>query len=110
MRNPIEFQCFFCGAAIGTPCLSVGNRPVVEPHMQRLKLATEHARGDATTDARDAYARSAVTLIFGRCDEELLARARKDRSIDTRKPWVRRLLDPEPTKNAESGDLFGGPA
>lgn len=91
MRNPIEFACFFCGVVAGAPCLSVGKLPIVEPHMQRLRLAGD-VNADGTDPRRDSYARSVVTLIFGRCDAKLLERARKERSIDARKPWVQRAL------------------
>jgi hypothetical protein len=90
MKNPIEVRCGFCGADTSAPCLSVGKLPIVEPHMQRIKLANfVSAEFPAATAA---YAISAVLFIFGHCDDELLARARKERSIDVRKPWVQRIL------------------
>lgn len=93
MTNPITVVCHFCGAAVGAPCRSVGKLPIVEPHMQRVRLA-----GDAESGpGRDAYARAVVTAVFGDCTPELLERAKKDRSIDARKPWVRRALALPPT-------------
>jgi hypothetical protein len=92
----ISFPCGFCGAAAGQPCTSVGRRPITEPHMKRIEAAG--AIGADAVGSRDAYARAVVSRVFGHCSDELLQRAKKDRSIDERKPWVRRALEIHPER------------
>ena len=85
--TPFDVHCYFCGAEQRQPCRTVGNLPKVEPHMQRLKLA-----GGVSESQRDAYTRSVMLWFFRYCTDDMLARARKDGSINDRKPWVRRAL------------------
>ena len=91
MSAVLEVYCGHCQAGRGEACRSVGDRPIVEPHMARLKAVA--GGDDAAMDAeRGAYALAVVHDYFGYVSPELLVRARKDRSLDRRKPWVQRAL------------------
>lgn len=92
----LRVGCGHCGAAPGEPCRSVGGRPIVAPHMQRLRAALgpldDPGMEGVIAAARDAYARAVVEGYFGYSSDALLDRARKDRSLDDTKAWVRRAL------------------
>lgn len=90
MSAVIAQVCGFCGATPDEPCRSVGKRPITEPHMQRMG---PRASDDEARALRAEYATAVVERYFGYVTPELLERARKDRSIDHRKPWVRRALE-----------------
>lgn len=87
--TPFDVRCAFCGAEQRQPCRTVGNLPKIAPHMQRIRLAGDVSDGDA---GRDAYARSVMRWFFRDYTDDMLARARKDGSIDATAPWVRRAL------------------
>ena len=48
---------------------------------------------DEYREARDDYAHAVVVHFFGYATPGLIERARKDRSLNDRKPWVRCALE-----------------
>lgn len=95
MRHQIiDVRCDHCNARASRPCRSVGDRVIVEPHQRRIQKALGKGWGaDVDANLRHtaimAYEKATLTFVFGRFSKDLLAAAKKHRSIDPRRKWVR---------------------
>lgn len=98
MTSLIDVPCGHCGAKAGKPCLSVGGKQIVTlPHMARMKASDYYALNSAAQSAatRD-YERAAIVAVFGvpfdHIPDRIVQRAKRERSIDLEKRWVKDAL------------------